>query len=92
MQFLVESTTDRIESGTKFQRPHVVTTQKTTINILLTFFILGKLNSKKKNVKFQFLSEGMNMIDFWDVAPSVLVEIHRRFRYAYYLHHQGDLT
>jgi hypothetical protein len=27
---------------------------------------------------------------FWDVAPCNLVEIDRRFRSAYCLHHQGD--
>jgi hypothetical protein len=28
---------------------------------------------------------------FWDVAPCSLVEIDRRFRGAYCLHHQGDV-
>jgi hypothetical protein len=27
---------------------------------------------------------------FWDIAPCILVEIDRRFRGAYCLHHQGD--
>jgi hypothetical protein len=26
----------------------------------------------------------------WDVAPCSLVEVYRRFRGAYCLHHQGD--
>jgi hypothetical protein len=32
------------------------------------------------------------MIVFWDVAPSSLVEVHRRFRGAHCLHHQDDRT
>jgi hypothetical protein len=32
----------------------------------------------------------MKMTVFWDVAPCSLVEIYRRFRGAYCLHHQGD--
>jgi hypothetical protein len=29
------------------------------------------------------------MAVFWDVAMCILVDIHRRFRDAYCLHHQG---
>jgi hypothetical protein len=32
----------------------------------------------------------INMIVFWDVASCSLVEIDRRFRGAYCLHHQDD--
>jgi hypothetical protein len=32
----------------------------------------------------------MKMAVLWDVAPRSLVEIDRRFRGAYCLHHQGD--
>jgi hypothetical protein len=30
------------------------------------------------------------MAVFWVVAPHILVEVYRRFRGAYSLHHQGD--
>jgi hypothetical protein len=30
------------------------------------------------------------MTVFWDIAPCCLVEVYRRFRGAYCLHHQGD--
>jgi hypothetical protein len=33
----------------------------------------------------------IKMTDFWDVTPCTLVEVHRRFKGAYSLHHQGDL-
>jgi hypothetical protein len=32
----------------------------------------------------------MKMAVFWDVAPYCMVDIHRHFRGAYYLHRQGD--
>jgi hypothetical protein len=32
----------------------------------------------------------MKMRPFWDVAPCSLIEIDRRFRDAYCLHHQGN--
>jgi hypothetical protein len=32
----------------------------------------------------------MKMIAFWNIAPCNLVEMDRRFRRAYCLHHQGD--
>jgi hypothetical protein len=32
----------------------------------------------------------MKMAVFWDVAPCSLLDIDRRFRGAYCLHHQGD--
>jgi hypothetical protein len=32
----------------------------------------------------------MTIAAFWVVAPCSLVDIDRRFRDAYYLHHQGD--
>jgi hypothetical protein len=42
-------------------------------------------------VRFQVLTAAsMKMIVFWDLAPSSLVEIYRRFRGAYSLQHQGD--
>jgi hypothetical protein len=43
-------------------------------------------------VRFQvFMAVSMKMTVFWNVAPCSLVEIDRRFRGAYYLHHQGAL-
>jgi hypothetical protein len=33
------------------------------------------------------MAASLKMIVFWDVAPGSLVEIYRRFRGAYYLHH-----
>jgi hypothetical protein len=46
-------------------------------------------------VKISFLFKGsdislLKMTVFWDVAPCSVVEIDRRFRGAYCLHHQGD--
>jgi hypothetical protein len=32
----------------------------------------------------------MKVTAFWDTAPRSLVEVYRRFRDAYCLHHQGD--
>jgi hypothetical protein len=32
----------------------------------------------------------VKMAVFWDIAPCSLVEVDRRFRCAYCLHHQGD--
>jgi hypothetical protein len=31
------------------------------------------------------------MTAFWHIAPFNLVKVDRRFKDAYYLHHQGDL-
>jgi hypothetical protein len=36
------------------------------------------------------MATSMNMAVFWDVAPCGLVDIDRRLRGAYCLHHQGD--
>lgn len=42
-------------------------------------------------MKFQFLrAASMKMTAIWDVASCTLAEIGRRFRDAYYHHHQGD--
>jgi hypothetical protein len=42
-------------------------------------------------VRFQVLTAtSMKMTVFWDVVPYSLIEIYRRFRGAYCLHHQGD--
>jgi hypothetical protein len=41
-------------------------------------------------VAFQVLAAvSMKMVVFWDVAPFSLVEIYRRFRGSYCLHHQA---
>jgi hypothetical protein len=32
----------------------------------------------------------MKMTAFWDIAPCSLIEVDRRFRGAYCVHHQGD--
>jgi hypothetical protein len=37
-----------------------------------------------------YVATNTNMTVFWDVALCSLVEINRRFRDAYCLHHQGD--
>jgi hypothetical protein len=43
-------------------------------------------------VRFQVLRAGsMKMIAFWDIAPYSLVEVGRRFRGAFCLHHQRAL-
>jgi hypothetical protein len=42
-------------------------------------------------MKFQLLTAAsMKITVFWDVAPYSLVEVYRRFKGAYCLHHQGD--
>jgi hypothetical protein len=42
-------------------------------------------------VRFQILmAANMKMTAFWDIVPCSLVEVDRRFRGAYCLHHQGD--
>jgi hypothetical protein len=44
-------------------------------------------------VKFHVLTAAsMKIAVFWDVAPCSLVQVYRRFRGVYYLHHQGDKT
>jgi hypothetical protein len=41
--------------------------------------------------RFQVLTAtSMKMTSFWDTAPCSLVDVDRRFRGAYCLHHQGD--
>jgi hypothetical protein len=43
------------------------------------------------SLRFQVLKgTRMKMTVFWDVAPCSLVEVYRRFRGAYCLHHQSD--
>jgi hypothetical protein len=40
---------------------------------------------------FQVLTAAsMKTAAFWDIVPCSLVVVDRRFRGAYYLHHQGD--
>jgi hypothetical protein len=42
-------------------------------------------------VRFQVLTAAsMKMNAFWDTVPCSLVEVYRRFRGAYYLHHRPD--
>jgi hypothetical protein len=44
-------------------------------------------------VRFQALTAAnVKMTAFWDIEPRSLVEVDRRFRGAYCLHHQGDET
>jgi hypothetical protein len=51
----------------------------------LTFLWTSKVAS------FQVLTAvSMKMTVFWDAAPCSLVEIDRRFRGTYCLHHRGD--
>jgi hypothetical protein len=52
--------------------------------------ITGKI-SKDRYVRFLVLTAAsMKFRLFWDVAPCSHVEVDRRFRGAYCLHHQGD--
>jgi hypothetical protein len=37
-------------------------------------------------------SRYLKMTAFWEIAPCSLVEVDRRFRGAYCLHHQGDVS
>jgi hypothetical protein len=50
------------------------------------------MDKKDRNAitKLTKLFLNLNMTVFWDVAPCSLVEVYRRFRVVYYLHHQGD--
>jgi hypothetical protein len=42
-------------------------------------------------VRFQVLTAvSLKMTAFWDIAPFSLVEVDRRFRGVYWLHHKGD--
>jgi hypothetical protein len=53
--------------------------------------ILSATENKNRLVRFQVLmAASTKMIVFRDVAPCKLVEAHRRFRHAYYLHYQGN--
>jgi hypothetical protein len=38
----------------------------------------------------EFTENTLKMRAFWDVASCSLVGVDRRFRGAYYIHHQGD--
>jgi hypothetical protein len=43
------------------------------------------------DVRFEVLTAAtIKMVVFWVVAPCNLVEVNKRFRGAYYLHHKGD--
>jgi hypothetical protein len=55
-----------------------VVTEKSSLNKLqkVRFYVLAAANVK--------------ITAFWDVAPCSVVEIGRRFKGAYCLHHQGD--
>jgi hypothetical protein len=49
--------------------------------------------SKVASMRFQVLTAtNMRMAVFWDVAPCSLVEVDRRFRGTYCLHHQAVTT
>jgi hypothetical protein len=39
-------------------------------------------------MRFEVLTASMKMTAFWDIVPCSLVEVDRRFRGAYCLHHQ----
>jgi hypothetical protein len=53
---------------------------------------MAKLRKRAtEKVRFQVLTAmSMKMAVFWDVAPCSLVDIVRRFRGTYCLHHQGE--
>jgi hypothetical protein len=54
---------------------------------------MGDCNKVLKYVAFQVLTAAsMKMIAFTEIALCSLVEVDRRFRGAYCLHHQGDET
>jgi hypothetical protein len=54
-------------------------------------FILQSFRISSVCVRFQVLTAAsMKMTVFWDVAPCSLVDVYRRFRGTYCLHHQGD--
>jgi hypothetical protein len=50
-----------------------------------------RIQTKQILVRFKILTAASMKIVFCDVAPCSLVEINRRFRGAYCLHHQEDL-
>jgi hypothetical protein len=56
------------------------------------FYDFEFLSSNSSNpVRFQVITAvSVKMTAFWDIAPRSLVEVNRRFRGAYCLHHQGD--
>jgi hypothetical protein len=71
--------------STNYEAPHYATGSN-----------LIKMNSARGNkynydLRFQVLkAASINMTSFLDTAPCNLVEVDRRFRRAYCLHHQGD--
>jgi hypothetical protein len=57
-------------------------TKKLGLKVILVYF---------KDVRFQVLTAAsMKFRVFWDVLPCSQVDVNRRFRCAYCLHHQGD--
>jgi hypothetical protein len=48
------------------------------------------INRKEQYVRVHVLTAASMLLVFWDVAPCSHVEVDRRFRGAYCLHHQGD--
>jgi hypothetical protein len=53
-------------------------------------YLVGKISGVYLYVRFQVLTAAsMKFRGFWDVAPCSHVEVNRRFRGAYCLHHQG---
>jgi hypothetical protein len=65
------------------------------VPLLLLFFPLNILFCRCRPMlvclRFQVLTAAsVKVAIFWDIAPSSLVEIDRRFRGAYCLHRQGD--
>jgi hypothetical protein len=69
-----------------------------TVIIILPFVLyvcekwaLTLMGENKLKARFQVLTaKCMKMTVFWDVVPCSLLEIDRRFRGAYCLHHQDD--
>jgi hypothetical protein len=51
---------------------------------------IRETHSRIQSVRFEVLTASMKMAVFWVVAQCSLVEVDRRFRGAYRLHHQGD--
>jgi hypothetical protein len=60
-----------------------MTSQKTVLTLICPI-----LRQTRHLVRYQVLTAAsMKMTVFWDVAPCSLVEVYRRFRGAYFLHH-----
>jgi hypothetical protein len=63
-----------------------------TSEVLVSFYMAKHPTRQPSSysVRFQVLmAAGMKVTAFWDIAPCSLIEVERRFRGVYCLHHQG---